>query len=425
MDQNIHRLGFHYYQNAEHDSEKDLEYWLPELKSLASKWLLIKSPTSRAINEKFLRSVILSGITPIIQFDISPNYAVEELSILVNAYAKWGCQYITAFPFPNAVSSWEAISWAQGNLAEQFANCWIEFADLALSNNLIPIFPALNPCGEYLGQAFFKSTLTQIANKGRADLFNNFHFAVIAHTNERSLDWGLSNLSPMLNPPLFSSTQNNCCFRTYAAFLLLFKQISAKDAKVFLLHTGTKTTSTTLLDRQAEINLAIAKLAENQIVRDPYQPENFVTLLEENVLGVLFNLLPSETASASWYDDSSKPLPVASQWKTWMQNQPTQHPEQVHDEKSNPNQKQFHPIQHYLLLPRYSWGIPEQWLEMIRPILRNHQVTIGFSTDEARHASQVTIFNENGFFTDEYITSLRNAGSRVRLISQIGTELAI
>lgn len=60
--------------------------------------------------------------------------------------------------------------------------------------------------------------------------------------------------------------------------------------------------------------------------------------------------------------------------------------------------------------PSYDWGIPENILERVRPIIREVRPTIGFSLIEAMNARKVTVWNEDPAFTDHDIQMLREAG---------------
>ena len=66
-----------------------------------------------------------------------------------------------------------------------------------------------------------------------------------------------------------------------------------------------------------------------------------------------------------------------------------------------------HAIDHYLLLPSYEWGIPVNTLDKVRPIIAESRPTIGFSIAEACNARKVTVWNENGAFSEKDIQTLR------------------
>src|SRR5574340_797115 len=45
------RLGFHYFPDTLHYTERDLQQWLPVLLDLGASWLVIRSDATRAIPE--------------------------------------------------------------------------------------------------------------------------------------------------------------------------------------------------------------------------------------------------------------------------------------------------------------------------------------------------------------------------------------
>jgi hypothetical protein len=73
----------------------------------------------------------------------------------------------------------------------------------------------------------------------------------------------------------------------------------------------------------------------------------------------------------------------------------------------------LYPIDHYLLLPSYDWGIPENILDRVRPIIREARPTIGFSLIEAMNARKVTVWNEDSAFSEHDLQMLREAGCQV------------
>jgi hypothetical protein len=83
-----------------------------------------------------------------------------------------------------------------------------------------------------------------------------------------------------------------------------------------------------------------------------------------------------------------------------------------------------HPIQHYLLIPTYDWGIADWHLEIIRPFVKKYRPVVGFSIQEASLAREVTVIGNNHSFSEEQLNHLRNSGCKVRRISGDGTSIA-
>ena len=86
------RIGFHYFPDSLHYQEKDLNLWLPRLKDLNAAFLVLNSPTNRAIPEEFISALKQAKITPIINFNLplSQNTPWGDLEVLMRSYGRWG-----------------------------------------------------------------------------------------------------------------------------------------------------------------------------------------------------------------------------------------------------------------------------------------------------------------------------------------------
>ncbi len=83
-----------------------------------------------------------------------------------------------------------------------------------------------------------------------------------------------------------------------------------------------------------------------------------------------------------------------------------------------------HPLEHYLLLPVYEWGIADFHLEVTRPFIQKFHPTIGFSVKEAALARRVTVIGGEQTFPEELLDGLRKSGSTVDRVSGDGTSIA-
>jgi hypothetical protein len=81
-------------------------------------------------------------------------------------------------------------------------------------------------------------------------------------------------------------------------------------------------------------------------------------------------------------------------------------------------------INHYLLLPAFDWGVADWYLQAVRPFIKRHLPTIGFSLAEAAQAARVTVVGGTDFFPDEELASLRASGCIVERINGDGTSIA-
>jgi len=203
------RLGFHYFQDVNHYQVRDLNLWLPELQALNAGWLVVKSSTTQAIPEEFITGLVQGGIQPIIDFDmrINDNTKPDDLSVLLSAYARWGVKYVVFFRSPNVKSSWVEGTWSQGDLVERFLDRYLPFVRIAEQNDLIPVFPPLQPGGDYWDLSFLKKVLQLVQQRRSLDFTANLHMAVSGQTFSKSLTWGKGATAKWKAPRPYSKTE--------------------------------------------------------------------------------------------------------------------------------------------------------------------------------------------------------------------------
>ncbi len=406
------RLGFHYFQDVNHYQSRDLALWLPELQSLNAGWLVLKSLTTHAIPEEFIEGLINAGIKPIIHFDFQVNSKVkpEDLKVLLSAYAKWGVEYIVFFNTPNQKSSWLEGTWSQGDLVERFLDRYLPFVRVAEQHGLTPIFPPLQPGGDYWDLSFLKKLLILVQQRKALDFYSNFHMAISAQTFYRPLNWGVGATAKWKSLRPYSKTetgeQDHMGINTWQWYIEQVKSILNISPKIFLFWFGAASIEKNMLDSELSFE-KLLELTGDGIVGDEPDLE-----LPKEVLGCLFWLLssPADTQleKTSWFDENGKPKRSAI--TTYKERLEHTRRENVEYSVSDRLAEWMYPIDHYLLLPSYEWGIPESVLDRVRPIIRESKPTVGFSVIEAMNARKVTIWNEDSAFSDHDIQMLREAG---------------
>lgn len=236
-------------------------------------------------------------------------------------------------------------------------------------------------------------------------------------------------------------------------------------------------------EEHAAINLAIAQLFAGEKVPDPFNPEELLEPIPDTVIASNYWCLTADPSSPfynqGWFQEGEQRLKVVSLFKEWNNKDSTtttgmsdnsvstsslEEPPSAPSEWSNPPSEDspnpssqeestdrlpaeeetasdtpspspsqtlesepsqtLHPIDHYLLLPTYEWGIADWHLEVIRPFVKKYQPTIGFSLKEAYFASRVTVVGNTQTFPDEELAALRAAGCQVERISGDGTTIA-
>jgi hypothetical protein len=428
------RLGFHYFPDTLHYRESDLAQWLPELTSLGAAWLVLKSPVDRAIPEHFIRGLVEAGIEPLIDFDLSLTQPsiLSDLTLLFKAYARWGVHGILLFSRPNAFSSWTKATWARQDLVERFIDRFMPLACAALEDNLVPILPPLEPGGSYWDTSFLHSMLTALVRRNPAGLLEKLVISAFAFTNRHDLNWGTGGqqqwptVRPYYTPP---EQQDHRGFRIFDWYRDISLAVLNRECPIILFGAGTPADpvkdphSVYLPDEHRKINLDLIRLADSDPIAIPGETVTALHPLPACVLACNCWVLAADPTSPhinqAWYSPTADYAPTLQAVHEW-QNRPRARLSGHSGQKSESG----HPLEHYLLLPTFEWGIADWHLEVIRPFVKKHRPTVGFSLDEALLARQVTIIGNHQSFTDEDLDKLVLAGCKIRRIVGDGTSIA-
>ncbi len=428
------RMGFHYFPDTLHYRETDSQTWIPELHALGASWLILKAPTSRAIPEPFIHHLVNAAIQPIIHFDFSLSNPPkpEDLNTLFESYAKWGINYALLFDKPNSRSSWEAQHWTQENLVERFLDRYIPVAQTALQCGLIPVFPPLQPGGAYWDTAFLHTSLQSLQRRKQERMLERLVLSAYGWSHNKPLNWGAGGperwpgTRPYLTPP---GEQDQIGFRSYEWYLAISQAELQHPTPIIILGAGVQddpeTSAASSFDQMehAKTNLNIAQLLTGMVVVNPDDPTKTLEKIATHVLCGNFWLLAaandSPFAPQAWFQPEGQSLPVTGVIKQWVA---------VKDNRKSVgldfNGQYPHPIPHYLLIPTYEWGVADWHLDVIRPFIKRHRPTIGFSVQEAALAECVTVIGSDSVFTEEDMNQLIRSGCQVDRIKGDGTSIA-
>jgi hypothetical protein len=413
----MNKIGFHYFQDTQHYRQNDLDNWLPELTTLKTRWLVLKAPPDRAIPEKFLRGLLDAGIHPVLQFDFPPDQlpSKEDLSLLFRVYSKWGLQYITLFNKPNLRSTWQTTNWAQTDLVERFLDIYLPLAKICVNAGLTLITPPLEPGGDFWDTAFLRGFLRGIQRRGYKYLLDKLVIGAVARTGGHHLNWGVGGperwpkVRPYFTPENEEDQQGFRIFDWYNTFV---QSILVEPRRVFLFEVGGPADDNPEFKNHTLTNKIIIHLLEGVKIpgTDP---------IPGNVIGSAFWLLTGSDrcpeAAHYWYSSPKECKPIVE----LLRNRAS-----VSKNGSNGGKTSAHAIAHYLLLPSYAGEISDVHLDLIRPFVKKHQPTIGFSIKEARQAERVTVIGGNGTYPKNEINQLRNAGCIVQQIEGHGIDIA-
>lgn len=415
------RIGFHFYPDTLHYRDSDLARWLPEWNELGVSWLVLRSENRRAIPESFINGLLQAGIEPIVQVHqpLTAAADLKSLSTLLEAYARWGVRAVQLFDLPNARASWANGQWAQQDLVERFLDRALPLTNLALKLGLQPLFPILEPGGSYWDTAFLRAALVSLERRKQTAVLQTLVLSAWARTGSRSLNWGAGGPrrwpeSRAYSTPKGSEDQRG--FRIFDWYAAVANDLLGRSVPLILF--GAAASSSHLYaGEHSETALNIARLLAGEVVPDPGNPAAVLEPVPTQVLACNFWQLAG--GSDAWYPDGGQPLPAVASLKNWRAARAAGSPRSITHAPGA-----LRPINHYLLLPTYQWGVSEWHLSVIRPFVQKHAPTVGFSPAEAALANQVTVIGNEQSFPEELLDQLRAAGCSVHRISGDGTSIA-
>ncbi len=403
------KIGFHYFPDTNHFRNTDLKRWLPRLKELQAGWLTVQAPVERAIPENFIKEIRKADIEPVLHFDLGPDQlpAQDNLRLLFTTYARWGVSHVILFDRPNLRGKWGSMSWARSDLVERFLDLYVPLVEEVVQAGLTPIFPPLEPGGDYWDTMFLRAGLAGMQRRCSRPVMDSLVLSAYADANSHPLNWGVGGPErwPEAHPYFVpEGSEDHRGFRIVDWYLTLSETVLEKRLPIFML--GLQGNGGGKGDPR-ELN--IARLLQGQALEE-------IEPLPEEVLGGSFWLLAADKddphAEAGWYAADGSPTPLVERY-LGMYQEPTQ--------KTVVGNR----FDHYLLLPTYEWGIADWHLEVIRGFIKKHRPTVGFSLVEAGHAQRVTVLGGEEQFSEEDLARLRSDGSVVRRITGDGTKVAV
>ena len=326
------RIGFHYFYDTYHYRQSDINRWLPVLQTMGASWLTLIAPQERAIPENFITGLLQNGINPILhhhlQLDNPPT--PNDLQPLYQAYARWGVRYISLFDRPNRRIAWPTGAWAQPDLVDRFLDIYLPLAETAQQAGLIPVFPPLEPGGDFWDTSFIRLAAQSLRRRYTHYLSLPWVFGCYAWAGNRSLDWGAGGperwpgAKPYGNPV---GEQDQCGFRIYEWYLSLAQAELRQPCNIILIGAGSR-----LGDRpniQASPVDEISHAWQNiEIAKRLTKPMDSPNGISDQVLTCNYWLLAAEPgdpyAQHAWFTTNGRSLPVVSAFYQWRDNLSTE-----------------------------------------------------------------------------------------------------
>ena len=399
------KLGFHYYPDTQHFTQRDLDYWRPILADLGVAWLTLRTSAERAVPEEFIRGLVEADIHPImtVQAPIG-SITPQDLSALLTSYARWGVSHVVVYDRPNRKSSWPTGEWTRRGLVERFLDLLLPHLEAQQRAGLTPVFPALEPGGDYWDTAFLSTSLKAMQRRGRQDLLDQMSLAAYGWTNDRALSWGIGGPDawPEARPyhtPETSEDQRG--FRTFEWYSQLAHKVGGVSPQIMVLAGGAVRPENPQPDedqQHAEQNAGIARLLES----DP--------ACRSLLASFSFFLLATEPDApeqpAAWFPNLTGPIPAVAA----LRNRGTK-------AAPSPEIASVKPLQHYVLLPNDVQLARQLWPKASDFALSHPNAVVGTSTEAAAQAKQVTLAGGLEHFSAEFEGQLRDTGCVVQRMS--------
>jgi len=416
-------LGFHYFPDSEHYRRQDLNTWLPRLQAAGASWVMLHSAAERAIPEAFLRALLEAGLQVAVHLPLRPeDPRQEEVLPILDAYARWGVRYVVLFERPNQRAQWKDTDWTSVDVVARFLERLLPLAGRVVRRGMRPVFPPLEPGGDYWDTAFLRAALTDIASRQPA-LLDALTLSALAHAGDRPLDWGAGGperwpgTRAYYTPPGEQDQRGFAIAEWYAA---ISQAACGRRLPMLLLEAGSPGGWRAVPDglsaeshRQRTLRLAAA-------VRAPQADAPGLPSLPPEVLACCFPAVGADLPHA-WYTPEGAPTPLGERWLRQYRRPPAQ--TRRSQPPAAPQSAVGRLLRHYVLLPPQARR-GDTWHTRVLPALLNTGATLGFSLREAALAAQVTVLGDERAFPDTALQKLRAAGCRVVRLSGSGTELA-
>lgn len=388
------QLGYHYFPDDRHYTASDLNCWLPIMKDLGAQWVTLQGRTSHAIPERFVRSLIDSGIKPILHLPADvDSIDLRDVTPLLQSYANWGVHHVTLYDRPNLRDRWKGHTWSRDRLVERFLDRAIPCFNLQIDLGMHPMFPPLEPGGDYWDTAFLRSALVSIARRGEDHILDALMITGYAWTYGHSLSWGAGGPSrwpesrPYHTP---EESQDQVGFRVFDWYEHVSAQLLGEPLPIAILAGGPT-------DAVGRPNVNVDMCIEQargilRILRNGGIPETVRSICFYPF--VVDRRNPAH--EQAWFSENRKISRIGEAAREILDLPPL--PSSADKRKS---------IEHYLLLPhdfgRKGWRSVGSYLE-------NKRVTAGFSLKEARRADHVTILSSESWGSKDVEDDLRRAG---------------
>lgn len=411
MDKVVTEIGLQYFTSQEYLINQQLNSWLPSLQRIGASAVVFSAGFDFAVPEDVIQCAINNQLKPVVHFTTILPTAQHfgEVSYLFDLYAKWGVESVILGDKPNIRDSWGMGEWRHENLINQFLNRFVSLAQHSIEVGLIPVFPPLQPGGEFWDTAFLELALEGLKQRQVWRVLDDLVLSSYGYTFNKPLTWGRGgperwSISKPYSTP--EGQEDQLGFHNFEWMEAISQKVTRENLPVMILDAGSpgKGNLDNYLESVQKILNACQNRQSNEVIGD-----DLITM-NESVSLCAFSLDTLDKCHGGKLD-------ISTLEKIFGQRS-------VQEKMDMPQASNAKFIHHYLLLPKHESGVSDVVLNKVRPFIKKYQPTIGFSLEEASLAEKVSIFPDPLLFTTTEVNRLRSAGCVVQVLPESGIDIA-
>lgn len=413
MTKSNQKMGFTYFSSSEQLVDQQLDIWMPSLQASGGAYVIFQGSFDVAIPEDAFIYALRNEMKSYVHFNVILPSAktFNDTSLLLDIYKKWGCEYVILGDKPNIKHNWSLAEWQYDTLVERFLDRFIPLAYHSMRVGLKPVLAPLQPGGDYWDYAFLELLLDGLYQRKMTSILEHLTLASYGYTYSKPLSWGTGG--PEHWPGSFpyqtpEGQEDQIGFNNFAWVQAAGERLTGSKMPVIILDAGRPAPIVKNQDSDqgmSEIQKIITAYNTDGLIEN-----NDLPSFNENVVGCTFSLDTLRLLIGEGFLPATVEQ-VFSSKKTKLNK----------ETKNNENQSK---IAHYLLLPCYESGVSDAILNKVRPLIKKFRPTVGFSLEEASHATKVSVYPDPYQFSDEQIDRLRAAGCKVEILPDSGIEIA-
>ncbi len=416
MNKNKQAIAFSYFTSPKYLVNKAVNTWLPKLRHLGASAVIFKSGFSRAISEDVFIAAQENELMPIIHFvsELPLARKFNEVAFLLDIYAKWGIGKAILGDKPNIKKSWQISGWHYENLVDHFLDRFIPLANHAVRIGLQPVFPPLQPGGDYWDSAFIELALEGLRRRRMDSILANLALTSYGYTFNKPLIWGRggperwSSSKPYQTP---EGQEDQLGFHNFEWVQAISQRVIGEKLPILILDAGCPGTLHSELDPDV--------ICES--IKKVYQACIDVPSIKAEEVDETVNFGDSVHYCTFELDTLDRALGGGITFEQLKLFFVGQNGEKINGTSNSSTNKVF---SDYLLLPSYDSGVSDAILNKVRPLIKQKQPTVGFSLKEASLARNVLVYPDPNLFPDDEINRLRTEGCVVTILPESGIEIA-